>query len=108
MRSDEQRKKDDEAFKLEVKKEKQQAKKAEDNVKIGLALDFMRSRINQSVFRKVQSNQEVKGVAVETLILRHWLTVNFGYNHEKAIKSYKEDAEKLRKKLYEEGLRKVK
>lgn len=92
MRTPAQIKADDQEFKIAVQKENEAKKRAANNVKIGLALDITRSKIGLSDFRKIQSNKEMQDVCREFLILKHWLTVKFKYNHQEATKLALKDA----------------
>lgn len=107
MRTPAQIKADDQEFKIAVQKENEAKKRAANNVKIGLALDITRSKIGLSDFRKIQSNKEMQDVCREFLILKHWLTVKFKYNHQEATKLALKDAEEMRKRIYNEALKKV-
>lgn len=107
MRSKEQKKKVDQEFKAELKKDEERVKEQKEAVKHGAALDSMRNQINLTVFRRIQSRQEIKSVAEETLVFLNWARHEFGYDREKALKLYREDARKLSEKLYKEALKKV-
>lgn len=108
LRSDAQKKTDDEEFKLEVKRETEYAEKRKNAVKVGQALDTMRSKVNLSVFRGIQTNSEQQNACKESLVVQHWLSVKFGFNLKKAIEEYEKDGKRFSERIYNEALKKVK